>query len=52
MTKATNKEPYLQAYYPPQPTKFTLFTRKFIPWQMVRFVIINLKILKLMRNSR
>lgn len=51
MTKALNRDPYLQAYYPPQPTKFTLFMRQFLPWQIIRFVVINLKMLKLMRDS-
>ncbi len=51
MSKAINREPYLQAYYPPQPTKLTLFMRKFLPWQIIRFAIINFKMLRLMRNS-
>ena len=47
----TNKEPYQQAYYPPKPTSLTCFMRKFLPWQLVRFAVINLKMIKLMRNS-
>jgi hypothetical protein len=30
-------------YAAPRPTKTTLFLRSFLPWQLVRFVIINLK---------
>jgi hypothetical protein len=49
--KVSNKEPYQQAYYPPKPTKFTCYMRKSVPWQIVRFIIINLKMLKLMAKS-
>jgi hypothetical protein len=48
---ATNKEPYQQAYYPPKPTGFTQFMRTFLPWQFVRFLVINLKMIKLMSRS-
>lgn len=48
---AANKEPYQQAYYPPKPTWTTMYMRKFLPWQLVRFLIINLKMIKLMRKS-
>jgi len=51
-SKAANKEPYQQAYYPPAPTGFTRFMRTCLLWQGVRFVVINLKILKLMAKSR
>jgi hypothetical protein len=47
----TNKEPYQQAYYPPKPTWATIFLRKFLPWQIVRFFVINMKMIRLMRNS-
>ena len=33
------------------PTRWTIFLRTFIPWQMVRFVVINLKMLRLIRRS-
>jgi hypothetical protein len=45
---AKNKEPYQQAYYPPKPTGFTLFLRRSIIWQFLRFWVINLKIFKLL----
>ncbi|NTV94847.1 MAG: hypothetical protein HGA75_05455 [Thiobacillus sp.] len=51
MTKIANKEPYQQAYYPPAPTGFTRFMRTCILWQVYRFIVINLKILKLMGKS-
>ncbi|MEY6431819.1 hypothetical protein ABC977_05275 [Thioalkalicoccus limnaeus] len=46
-----NREPYQQAYYPPVPTRFTKYMRTSVIWQFVRFIVINLKILKLMRRS-
>ena len=47
----TDEEPYQQVYYPPKPTKLTCFMRKFLPWQLFRFAVINLKMIKPMRNS-
>jgi hypothetical protein len=51
MMKAKNKEPYLQAYYPPVPTGFTRYMRTSLVWQFYRFLIINLKIFRLMSKS-
>jgi hypothetical protein len=48
---ATNREPYQQAYYPPKPTGLTCFMRKFLPWQMLRFAVINFKMIRLMGKS-
>jgi hypothetical protein len=33
------------------PTGFTRFLRTFLPWQAWRFVVINLKMLRLIRRS-
>ena len=49
--KITNREPYQQAYYPPAPTGFTRYMRTSLIWQSIRFIVINLKILKLMAKS-
>ena len=49
--KITNREPYQQAYYPPSPTGFTRYMRTSLIWQGFRFLVINLKILKLMAKS-
>ncbi len=35
------------ALHAPKPTRFTLFLRHFLPWQLFRFVIINLKMLRM-----
>ncbi len=46
-----NKEPYQQAYYPPVPTGITRYLRTSIVWQLYRFLVINLKMMKLMTRS-
>lgn len=46
-----NKEPYQQAYYPPVPTGFTRYMRTSVIWQLYRFAVINLKMLRLMAKS-
>jgi hypothetical protein len=35
----------------PMPTRWTIFLRTFIPWQMVRFVVINLRMFRLIWRS-
>jgi hypothetical protein len=35
----------------PLPTRATVFMRTFVPWQMVRFAVINLKMLRLILRS-
>ena len=49
--KITNREPYQQAYYPPAPTGFTRFMRTCLLWQLYRFLVINIKMLKLLSKS-
>ena len=46
-----NQKPYEQAYYPPVPTWFTLYLRTSILWQLLRFLVINIKMLILVRKS-
>lgn len=46
-----NQKPYEQAYFPPVPTGFTRFMRTFLPWQLIRFAIINLKMLIVVSKS-
>lgn len=39
--------------YATRPTGFTLFMRTFLPWQIVRFLVINVKILLMtLQNER
>lgn len=38
---------YKDESYPPVPTKWTLFWRRSIIYQMIRFVVLNLKIMRI-----
>jgi hypothetical protein len=37
--------------YATKPTRITLFLRTFLPWQAWRFVVINLKMLDIIRRG-
>lgn len=41
----------LRSFYAARPTRTTLFWRTFLPWQMWRFVVINLKMLLIIRRG-
>lgn len=49
--KTINREPYEQSFYAPAPTRMTRYLRISFPWQLFRFLILNLKMLKLMAKS-
>ncbi len=49
--RATNREPYQQAYYPPTPTGLTRHMRTSLIWQSVRFLVITVKMVKLIMKS-
>jgi hypothetical protein len=38
---------YYDEAYPPLPTKFTRFIRKCILFQIIRFILLNLKIMRI-----
>ena len=40
------------APYATRPTRWTLFTRTFIPWQLWRFARINIKMIRIIRSTR
>lgn len=40
-----------EAFFTVTPTRWTLFLRTFIPYQVIRFVMINLKMLRIIRIS-
>jgi hypothetical protein len=46
MTDQRPLHPYIT-----HPTRRTLFMRTFLPWQLVRFIAINLKMLAIIRRS-
>ena len=37
--------------YVTKPTRWTLFGRTFVPWQLWRFVVINIKMIEIIRRS-
>ena len=40
------------APYVTRPTRWTLFLRTFLPWQLWRFARINLKMIRIIRRER
>ena len=48
---AQQKAQMKPAFYATKPTRMTLFMRTFLPWQIWRFVWINLKMLVIIRRS-
>lgn len=42
---------YYDESYPPYPSKATLFWRKNIIWQMLRFVVLNLKMMRIVAGG-
>lgn len=43
--------PYGPAHYATRPTKLTLYLRTFLPWQVLRFVIVNLRMTVMILKS-
>lgn len=39
------------SFYATKPTWWTQFTRTFVPWQVIRFAWINLKMMKIIHRS-
>ena len=44
------RRPFEQSYYPPVPTETTKRMRTNILWQLFRFAVINVKILRMVRK--
>ena len=40
-----------ESFFATKPTAFTRFMRTFIPWQMVRFVVLNVKMMRTIVRS-
>lgn len=52
MEKISNKTiAYAEESYPPMPTKTTLFWRRNIFWQAWRWLVLNIKILKIVAGG-
>ncbi|MCK9450779.1 MAG: hypothetical protein M0Q90_03745 [Bacteroidales bacterium] len=43
--------PYSEESYPPMPTANTQFWRRFVPWQLIRFFVLNIKILRIVAGG-
>ncbi len=50
-TPLPDREHMRESFYATKPTRFTLFLRTFLPWQMWRFVRINLGMLRIIARS-
>jgi hypothetical protein len=46
----TLRKAYEQSYYPPVPTRFTQRLRTNLLWQFIRFLVINIKMLRMVRK--
>lgn len=44
------RKPYEQTYYPPVPTGVTKFFRTNLLWQFFRFLVLNVKMLRMVRK--
>ena len=52
MATTPSASPHLRDdFYATKPTRFTVFLRTFLPWQFVRFAVINLKMLRIIGRS-
>ncbi len=40
-------KPYDPEHYVPTPSRTTVFFRTFVPWQLLRFIAINLRMLRM-----
>ncbi len=49
----TVPEPAIETdgFYATRPTRFTVFLRTFLPWQVWRFMVINVKMLRIIARS-
>ncbi len=44
-------QPYSREFFVPRPSRFTLFFRTFVLWQLVRFVWVNVKMIRMIGKS-
>jgi len=49
--KILRNAPYSEESYPPMPTKATLFWRRCIIWQAWRWLVLNIKILRIVAGG-
>ncbi len=46
----TPPKPYNQDYYPPMPTEFTKGMRTNLFYQLIRFIVLNIRMLRMIRK--
>ena len=44
-------QPYTREFFAPRPSAATLFFRTFLPWQLVRFAWINVKMIRMIKKA-
>ena len=44
------RQPYEQTFYPPTPTALTKRMRTNLLWQLFRFMVLNIKMLRMVRK--
>ena len=44
-------QPYSREFFARRPSKITLFFRTFVPWQLVRFAWINVKMIRMIGKA-
>jgi hypothetical protein len=44
------RKPFEQSYYPPVPTKLTKSFRTNLVWQFFRFLVLNIRMLRMVRK--
>ena len=44
-------QPYTREFFAPRPSAATLFFRTFLPWQLVRFIWINAKMIRMISKA-
>ena len=44
-------QPYSREFFAPRPSPLTLFFRTFLPWQLLRFLWINLKMIQMIGKA-
>ena len=49
--EADLRRPYEPGSFAPVPTGWTRFLRTFLPWQIIRFAAINLRMLRMISKS-
>ena len=50
MNSQESPKPYEQDFYPPVPTEFTVKSRTNLVYQLLRFAVLNIRMLKMVRK--